>query len=94
MALARVVTFEDVSGDRIAQLKRQIEEGERPEDLPATEIVILHDAEGQAALAILYFENEEDYRRGDEIMNAMPADDTPGRRGSVTKYEVAVRRTA
>lgn len=94
MALARVVTFEDVSGDRIAQLKRQIEEGERPEDLPATEITILHDAEGQAALAILYFENEEDYRRGDEIMNAMPADGTPGRRGSVTKYEVAVRRTA
>lgn len=93
MSLARVVKFEDVSGERIAELKRSIGEGERPEELPATEIVILHDAEGASALAILFFESEDDYRRGDEVMNAMPPDGTPGRRTSVAKYEVAVRRT-
>jgi hypothetical protein len=93
MAFARVVTFEGVDRNRMAELKSQIEEGERPEGLPATEIMILHDAEAESALAVLFFENEDDYRRGDEVMNAMPTGDTPGRRTSVTKYEVAVRRT-
>jgi hypothetical protein len=40
---------------------------------------------------ILFFETEDDYRAGDEVLNAMPAGDTPGQRASVTKYDVAVR---
>jgi hypothetical protein len=36
---------------------------------------------------------EDDYRRGDEILNAMPAGDTPGRRSGVAKYQVAHRMT-
>ena len=40
---------------------------------------------------ILLFETEDDYRRGDEMLNAMPAGETPGRRASVTKYDVAIR---
>ena len=40
---------------------------------------------------IVFFETEEDYRRGDEALNAMSMGDTPGRRTSVTKYEVAAR---
>ena len=93
MALARVVSFSGVSKARMEDTKRQITEGGRPEEIPATEIVILHDPEGEASLAILFFETEEDYRRGDEALNAMPADDTPGSRSSVTKYDVAVRMT-
>ncbi|HKF80314.1 MAG TPA: hypothetical protein VKB17_05765 [Thermoleophilaceae bacterium] len=42
---------------------------------------------------VLFFESEDDYKRGDEVLNAMPAGDTPGRRTSVTKYEVAARMT-
>ena len=38
-----------------------------------------------------FFESEDDYQRGDEVLNAMPASDTPGRRTSVTRYEVAFR---
>jgi hypothetical protein len=91
MALARVVTFDGVDNDRIQQLQRQVSEGERPEGLPASEILILHDPEGSRALAILLFDTEDDYRRGDETLNAMPGDETPGRRTSVTKYDVAVR---
>ena len=94
MAYARVVTFDDVGAERIAQLKSSIETGERPADLPATEIMILHDADEQRAIAILFFDSEDDYRQGDAVMNAMPADDTPGRRASVAKYEVAVRATS
>jgi hypothetical protein len=94
MALARVVTFESVSQDRIAELKGGIEAGERPENLPATEVILLHDGEGEKALAIVFFDNEEDYQQGDETLDAMPAGETPGRRTSVTKFEVAARMTA
>jgi hypothetical protein len=93
MALARVVSFEGVSRDRMEDLKREISEGERPEGLPATEIVLLHDPDAEKSLAILFFETEDDYRRGDETLNAMPTGDTPGRRTAVARYDVAVRMT-
>ena len=94
MALARVVSFEDIDADRIATLKSEIEDGEKPEGLPATEMMILHDPEAERALAIVFFDNEADYRTGDEFLSSMPASDTPGRRTSVTKHEVAVRAMA
>jgi len=91
MAVARVVTFEGVDKDRIAEMKQTIEGGDRPEGLPATEIVVLHDADADRSLVILYFDNEDDYRQGDAMLNEMPSEDTPGRRTSVAKYDVAVR---
>jgi hypothetical protein len=94
MALARVVSFEGVSRDRIEEIKREMQEGERPQDVPAKEVLMLHDPETEKSLVVLFFETEDDYRRGDETLNAMPAGDTPGRRTSVTKYDVAVRMTA
>jgi hypothetical protein len=66
-------------------------EGERPPDIPATEVVVLHDPDNEKSLAIVFFENEDDYKRGDEALNAMPASDTPGQRTSVSKYDVAIR---
>jgi hypothetical protein len=93
VAYARVVSFEGVDQSRIQQLKQQIEEGERPEGIPASEIMVLHDPDGQKSLAIVFFETEDDYRQGDATLDAMPAGETPGNRTSVTKYEVAVRRT-
>ena len=91
MALARVVSFEGVSSDRMANLKSEIESGNPPEGMPPAELMILHDPEGERSLAIVVFDNEDDYRKGDEILGSMPTPDTPGRRTSVTKYEVAVR---
>jgi len=91
MALARVVSFEGVSKDRMDEMNREIEQGERPADIPASEIVVLHDPDADKSLVVLFFENEDDYRRGDETLSAMPASDTPGRRTSVTKYNVAMR---
>jgi hypothetical protein len=93
MALARVVTFEGVDSARMAELDRELREGERPPEFPATELLVLHDAAAEKALVVVFFANEDDYRRGDEVLNAMPAGDTPGRRTSVTKYDVAVRMT-
>jgi hypothetical protein len=91
MALARVVTFEGVSKDRMEQMDREMREGQPPEGFPPAELIVLHDPEAETSLAIVIFETEDDYKRGDEILNAMPAGDTPGQRTSVTKYNVATR---
>ena len=91
MALARVVTFDGVSKDRMDEMDREMREGQPPEGLPAAEMIALHNPEAERSLVIMFFESEDDYARGDEILSAMPAGDTPGRRTSVTKYDVATR---
>jgi hypothetical protein len=94
MALARVVTFEGVSSDRMAAMRSEIEGGERPEGIPAKEIVVLHDPAAETALVLLFFDSEDEYRTADETLNAMQAADTPGQRTSVSRYDVALRMTA
>ena len=91
MPLARVVSFDGVSSDRMAEMQQEMQGSERPENVPAKEIVVLHDPEAEKSLVILFFENEDDYRQGDEVLNAMSAADTPGTRTAVTKYDVAFR---
>jgi hypothetical protein len=91
MALARVVTFEGVSKDRMEQLNREMQAGEPPEGMPPTELVVLHDPDAEKSVVVVFFETEDDYKRGDEILSAMPAGNTPGRRTSVQKYDVALR---
>ncbi len=93
MALARVVSFDGVSSDRIAQMQSEMENEDQPEGLNATEIVVLHDPDAERSLVVLFFDNEDDYRQGDELLDAMPAGDTPGRRAGVSKYHVAHRMT-
>ena len=91
MALARVVTFDGVNKDRMDQMRSEMEGGERPDNIPASEVIILHDPDAEKSVAIVFFENEDDYRLGDETLSAMPAGETPGQRTSVTKYQVAIR---
>ena len=91
MPLARVVMFEGVSKDRMDEMDREMREGQPPEGFPSSELVVLHDPEAEKSLVIIFFDSEDDYRQGDEILSAMPAGDTPGRRTSVTKYNVAMR---
>ncbi len=93
MALARVVSFDGVTKDRMEEMRREMRDNEAPEGLPATELVVLHDPEAEKSLVVLFFESEDDYRQGDEMLNEMPAGETPGQRSSVSKYEVATRRT-
>lgn len=94
MAVARVVAFDGVTTARVEEMRREMGEGERPDEIPATEVVVLHDPAAEKALVILFFDSEDDYRRGDEFLSAMPADETPGQRTAVTKYDVAVRMSA
>jgi hypothetical protein len=93
MALARVVSFQGVSEERIADLRREIEAGEQPEGLNATEMLLLHDPDQQSSLAILFFDNEDDYQKGHAVLDALPTGDTPGSRTSVQKYTVAAHMT-
>ncbi len=93
MPLARVVSFDGVSSERMADMQQEMQSSDRPDNVPAKEIVVLHDPEAEKSLVILFFETEADYKQGDEALSAMPAGDTPGKRASVTKYEVAFRMT-
>lgn len=91
MALARVVTFDGVSSDRMQQMKQEMEGGDPPEGFPSSELIVLHDAGAEKSLVVVIFDNEDDYKKGDEILGSMPAGDTPGQRTSVTKYDVSMR---
>jgi hypothetical protein len=91
MAVARVVTFDGVTKDRMDQMNREMSDGDPPEGFPPAEVIVLHDAEAEKSLVVVIFETEDDYNRGDEMLNAMPAGDTPGQRTSVTRYDVAHR---
>ena len=94
MALARVVTFDGVSQERMDEMNREMEGGGPPEGFPSAEMIVLHDPDAEKSLVVIIFESEEDYKKGDEILNAMPAGDTPGKRTSVQKYDVAQRMSS
>lgn len=93
MSLARVVEFEGVDKNRVEEMLREMEGGERPAEIPATEFVMLHDPNAEKMLVVFFFDNESDYDQADAALNAMPAGDTPGRRTAVTRYDVAARMT-
>ncbi|HKA26130.1 MAG TPA: hypothetical protein VKD88_02075 [Gaiellaceae bacterium] len=91
MALARVVTFDGVTKERMDELDRRMQDGEPPEGFPSSELIVLHDPGAEKSLVMVIFNSEDDYQKGDEILSSMPAGDTPGQRTSVTKYNVATR---
>jgi hypothetical protein len=91
MAIARVVSFDGVSKERMQEMQREMGDGDRPDDVPATEVLVLHDPEAEKSVVILFFDSDEDYALGDQALNAMPAGDTPGTRTSVGKYDVVAR---
>ena len=91
MALARVVSFDGVTRDRIEEMQAEMRDSQPPEGLNPQEIILLHDAGAEKSVVIVFFDSEEDYQRGDEVLSAMPAGDTPGQRTGVAKYDVAMR---
>jgi hypothetical protein len=94
---ARVAKWEGADPEAIEQtaaaIRAQAEsEGGPPEGVPAAGFLMLTDAEGGRTLGITLFETEDDYRQGDEALNAMsPPGEGMGRRVSVDRYEVAVK---
>jgi len=93
MAVARVVEFEDVSADRVDAMKQRMDSGEPPEGMPSMELVWLHDSANQKSLVIQFFDSEDDLQKAAAVLEAMPADETPGTRTSVATYDVADRKS-
>jgi hypothetical protein len=97
---ARVVRWEDAEAEAMeraaSEIRSQAESrGGPPEGVPAKGLLILNDGGSGRALAISFFETEDDYRKGDETLNSMsPPGEGFGRRVSVEKYEVAVQLEA
>jgi hypothetical protein len=90
---ARVVRFTDVGPERIAEMNERIEnEGGPPPDVPAKGLTVIVDESQATSVVILFFDSEEDMRKGDDALNAMDAGDTPGTRASVDQGEVKVQR--
>jgi hypothetical protein len=86
---ARVVRFTDVNPERIAELTARIEESDGPPpDVPATAMKMLFDASQSTATAIVFFETEEDMRKGGATLDQMDTSETPGTRSSVDLCEV------
>ena len=94
MPVARVVTFDGVSKDRMQEMQKEMEDGQPPEGFPSAEMLVLHDADAEKSVVVIVFDTEEDYKKGDEILSAMPAGDTPGQRTSVSRYDVAMRMSS
>jgi hypothetical protein len=92
VAYARVVTFEGVSPDAVNEIRQEISQGERPEGIPATEILVLAGESGKVQITTFY-DTEDDYRQGDQTLQDMSPPEGLNR-ASVEKFEVAVRRTA
>jgi len=91
---ARVARWEGGDPESIRAAAQRINEDAGsgpPEGVPAKGFTLLTDPDGGQALAIVLFDSEDDYRKGDETLNSMnPPDDGMGKRASVTKFEVAV----
>jgi hypothetical protein len=95
---ARVVRWEEADADAMRESAARIREDAGsgpPEGVPAKGLVILQDPDAGRAMAVAFFETEEDYREGDETLSSMsPPGEGMGRRVSVEKYEVAVQLEA
>ena len=71
MPFARVVSFDGVSAERIAEMQGEMENSDQPDDVPAKELIVLHDPEAEKSVVILFFETEDDYARGDAALSAI-----------------------
>ncbi len=90
---ARVVTFEGATN--IDETAKQIQDGDRPDDLPATEFYMLADRDAGTVVSITFFATEADMQAGDAVLNAMsPPGDGFGKRASVALTEVVAHATA
>lgn len=93
--LARVVTWEGGDAEAMkqsaAEINQQSSDGPPP-GVPAKEFLLLQDTANGKTIAIITFDNEDDYRQGDEVLSSMdPPGEGMGQRVSVEKLEIAAR---
>ena len=91
---ARVARFEGGDADamrkEIEQINGSGDEGP-PEGVPAKAFKMLSDLDSGTTLGIVFFETEEDMRKGGEVLDGMsPGIPEAGKRTSVETFEVTV----
>ena len=92
---ARVVRFNDVSQERIDQIKARVEaEDGPPPGVDATGMKLLYDADQSTGIFIAFFATADNMRAADEIFRNMDAGETPGTRASIDQCEVMLERDA
>jgi hypothetical protein len=90
---ARVVRFTDVDPERIAGIEADVDKREGPPaDVPSKGVKMLFDEAQSTAVAVIFFETEEDMRKGSEALDQMDTGETPGTRASVDLCEVKFER--
>ncbi len=89
----RIARFEGgnaADADQAIAGVREMMQSDRPPGLEgAKRFLMLIDRENGRGLGVMFFDTEEDLRRGDEALNAMTPQGS-GRRTSVERYEVAI----
>lgn len=86
---ARIVRFTDINAEQIDRIAGEAGDGPPP-GVPAKKMQMVVDGSQNSAVALIWFETEEDMRQGDEALSAMDASETPGTRVSVDQGEVKI----
>jgi hypothetical protein len=89
---ARLATFESDPGsvDQAIEFVRGEVQGDTPDGLEGTKMLMLVDRASGRGIGITLFDSEDAMRRGDEALNAMSPTGSGERRTSVEFYEVPV----
>jgi hypothetical protein len=91
---ARVATFEGDPANvdqAISQVRGEVESGNRPPGLEGAKgMMMLVNRENGNGMGVVFFDSEEELRRGDEALSNMNPGGG-GRRTAVEVYEVAIR---
>jgi hypothetical protein len=93
---ARVATFEsqdpETHDQMVEAIRKDVESGNAPPGLEhAKGMMMLSDRDKGKSVGIIFFDNEEDLKRGDEVLNAMSPEGGV-RRTAVEFYEVPFHR--
>ena len=89
----RVVRFTDVTAERVAGLRAQIEDsGGPPPGVPVKRLQVLLDEAQGTAVVLQFFDTDEDMRTGGAVFAAMDPGETPGTRASVDMCELKLER--
>lgn len=92
----RIASFEggDLSdADQAIERVKQMSGEARPPGLEgAKRHMMLVDRKNARGLGLVFFDTEEDMRKGDEALNAMSPGSRSGQRTSVDMYEVGIDR--
>jgi hypothetical protein len=94
---ARVATFQHEDAEAVDKMLESIgsesESGPPPGLEDAKGFMIFADRENAKSVGIIFFEDEEALKRGDEVLNNMsPGDEARAKRTSVEFYEVPIQQ--